>query len=79
MLFRSQTFVEIGGVRVSEYRLKMARGTNHPYKMGRKLLTEFFMPGELQQCGCVPTTNRPKANPEKLAALLGSACGPSKI
>jgi len=77
LLLSVQSFVETGGVKVCEFRLKVARATKNPQKMGRKLLTEFCTPMELQECGCVPSTKnkRPAANTEKLNALLDTARG----
>ena len=69
-------YAEIGGLKVNTAKLAAAKKAPNAFKMGRKLLPEFFTPAELSTNTCVPTkpgkARRPLADQEKLDLLLGT-------
>jgi hypothetical protein len=55
-------YVSIGPVKMNAAKLDAAKKAQNPFKMGRKLLPEFFTDQELSQCSCVPSKSRPQVN-----------------
>jgi len=70
-------YLDIGSVRVSKEKVKIAQKAPDAYRMARKLLPEFFTPEELVTCSCVPPkpgkTERPRADTGKMDLLLGTS------
>ena len=66
-----QEYVKIGDIQVNSVKLNVAKNA---YKMGRKLLPEFFTAEELMHCTTVPPknskTSRQPINKSKLDDLL---------
>ena len=63
-------------IQVNTAKLAAAKKTPDTFKVGRKLLPEFFTPAELPTNTCLPTklgkARRPLADQEKLDLLLGT-------
>ena len=74
-IFVQVSYVQVGDIRVNSHKLKVAKKQPTAYKMGRKLLPEFFEPKELSTCSSVPPKPgklaRPQADKHKLDLLLG--------
>ena len=69
-----QEYVKIGDIQVNSVKLNVAKKAKNAYKMGRKILPEFFTAEELMHCTTVTPknskTSRQPINKSKLDDLL---------